>query len=287
MTNANGTTQTVYFKSAEDMQEIPSNSVHLIGTSSPYPMIEMWDEIFKSWNPSLDIKFRELKATKNLDRQQILQKEIFEGMHCCLEKVWKECYRVLVNGGILVINIGDAYRKVYPQTSFQKFWNSAKTVQICERLGFISLPSVLWKKITNRPNAYLGSGFVPTSPYISEDCEHILIFRKGSIRQFPPKDLKRQQSAFTRQQRDLYCSQVWSGIQGIKQTTDGYSERTAAFPEEIPKRIITLYSIIGDLILDPFAGTGTTLKVAKDLGRDSVGYEIVKELEPIIRKKLK
>ena len=115
--------------------------------------------------------------------------------------------------------------------------------------------------------------------------EYILIFRKGNPRRFPPKDPDRYKSKFTKAERDEWFSQVWS-VTGVRQTTNGYQRRTAAFPEQIPYRLIRMFSIIGDTVLDPFLGTGTTAKVALELDRRFIGYEQEGELANVIRLKL-
>jgi site-specific DNA-methyltransferase (cytosine-N4-specific) len=138
----------------------------------------------------------------------------------------------------------------------------------CVEIGFTSLIPILWKKISNRPNAFLGSGMLPTNAYISQDCEYIIILRKGSIRKFKPKEELRYKSTFTKEERDLWFQQIWN-IKGIKG-----AGKTSAFPEEIPYRLIRMFSIIEDIIVDPFSGTGTTEKVAKENNRKFIGYQI-------------
>jgi len=242
------------------MDEVESNIVHLIVTSPPYPMIEMWDDLFKK-----------------------LGCKTFDEMHNYLNEVWKECKRVLIDGGIACINIGDALRKV--DGVFRLFPNHSKTIEKFEQLGFITLPYILWKKPTTKPNAFLGSGFLPTNAYVTLDCEYILIFRKGGLRKFDPKDPCRYTSYYTKQERDHWFSQIWD-IKGVKQESSEIERRVAAYPEEIVYRLIRMFSIIGDTVLDPFLGTGTTTKVAMELYRNSIGYEIEEKLLKLIKKKI-
>ena len=115
--------------------------------------------------------------------------------------------------------------------------------------------------------------------------EYILIFRKGAPRSFPPKDPRRYDSKFTKKQRDEWFSQVWK-VPGVRQDMDGLERRVAAFPEEIPKRLISMFSILGDTVLDPFLGSGTTLKVAMDLDRNFVGYEKLPQLAEVIKRRV-
>lgn len=241
------------------MDEVKDGEVHLIVTSPPYPMIEIWDDLFES-----------------------LGCRTYDEMHDYLAKVWRECYRVLVDGGIACINIGDATRKV--NGTFRLFANHARIIEICEKIGFISLPCILWKKPTTKPNAFLGSGFLPTNAYVTLDCEYILIFRKGSPRKFKPKDPYRYLSHYTKEERDVWFSQIWD-IKGEKQESSEIERRIAAYPEEIVYRLIRMFSIIGDTVLDPFLGTGTTTKVAMQLHRNSIGYEIDESLLELIKRK--
>ena len=246
---------------SRNMKEIKDCSIDLIITSPPYPMVEMWDDMFK---------------TNGADT--------YEKMHDYLNEVWKESYRVLKKGGIMCINIGDATRTINGR--FKLYPNHSKVIENCEKIGFETLPYIIWKKPTNKPNAFLGSGFLPPNAYVTLDCEFILIFRKDGLRRFKPKDERRYMSAFTKEQRDIWFSQIWE-IKGARQSNNKVKRRTAEFPEELVERLIRMFSLIGDRILDPFAGTGTTLAVAKRLGRNSIGYEIDRSFLPIIEEKLK
>ena len=245
---------------SRSMQEIPDSSVHLIVTSPPYPMIELWDELFESVGCN-----------------------DFNDMHKYLALVWKECYRILVNGGIACINIGDALRKI--DGNFQLYPNHVKIIEQCEAIGLTSLPYILWKKPTKRPNAFLGSGFIPPNAYITQDCEFILLFRKGSTRPFPPKDLYRYASHYSIDERNAWFTQIWQ-LPGARQENSHLSRRVAAFPKEIAYRLIRMFSVIGDTVVDPFLGTGTTMKVAMNTHRNSIGYEINPQLIPTIEEQL-
>ena len=242
------------------MVQINDNSIDLIVTSPPYPMIEMWDEMFNS-----------VGATT------------YEEMHDYLARTWKECYRVLKQGGLMCINVGDATRSI--DHRFKLYPNHSKVIERCEGIGFESLPYILWQKPTNKPNAFLGSGFLPPNGYVTLDCEFILIFRKDGLRKFEPKHEVRYSSAFTKEERDIWFSQVWN-VKGSQQKNGHMERRTAEYPDEIVERLIKMFSIIGDTVLDPFLGTGTTTAVAKRLNRNSIGYEIDKKLLPIIKEKV-
>lgn len=247
------------------MQELSDSSVHLVVTSPPYPMVGIWDDFF-----------REEAA------------ESYDAMHIYLNQTWKEIKRVLVPGGIACVNIGDATRT--KDGVFHLYPNHSRVIETFERLDFVTLPYVLWKKPTTKPRykgkgAFLGSGFLPPNAYVTLDMEYILIFRNGSLRTFEPKDPKRYRSKFTKKERDEWFSQVWT-VTGTRQTHGGLERRIAAFPEEIPRRLIRMFSIEGDLVLDPFLGSGTTLKAAMDLGRRLVGYERLEDFSGIIRERM-
>src|SRR3990170_8574896 len=263
---------------SQQMPELADSSVHLTVTSPPYPMIQMWDEQFSKMDPRIAELWKELEA----DCQEETIKQIYDAMHLNLARVWQETYRVLVDGGIACINIGDATRTVNGR--FRLFPNHARAIEHCERSGFTTLPYVLWKKPTTKPKykgkgAFLGSGFLPPNAYVTLDCEFILLFRKGGLRKFPKHDKSRYESAFTKKQRDEWFSQIWQGT-GIRQTASQIERRIAAFPEEIVTRLVRMFSVKGDTVLDPFLGSGTTASIAMQYERNSVGYETDESLLP-------
>ena len=247
------------------MRELADSSVHLVVTSPPYPMVGIWDNFFQE------------ESAQSYDQ-----------MHDYLNQTWKEVKRVLVPGGIACINIGDATRT--KDGTFHLYPNHSRVIESFEQLGLVTLPYVLWKKPTTKPHyrgkgAFLGSGFLPPNAYVTLDMEYILIFRRGSLRTFEPKDPQRYRSKFTKKERDEWFSQVWT-VTGARQTHRGLERRVAAFPEEIPRRLIRMFSIEGDLVLDPFLGSGTTLKAAMDLSRRFIGYEKLEDFSGIIRERM-
>ena len=268
---------------SQEMPEIPDSSIHLMVTSPPYPMIQMWDKQFAELDPEIGHLWKQLECCP----QEEDVAKIYGAMHDNLAKVWVETFRVLVEGGIACINIGDATRSI--NGKFRIFPNHSRIVEHCEGLGFTTLPYILWKKPTTKPmykgkGAFLGSGFLPPNAYVTLDCEFILIFRKGKLRHFPPKDPARYESALTKKQRDEWFTQIWA-VTGTRQTTSELERRTAAYPDEIVSRLIKMFSIKGDTVLDPFLGSGTTTKVSIQNNRSSIGYEIDKNLLPVINKK--
>lgn len=252
---------------------IQNDSVDLVITSPPYPMIEMWDSLFASLNMEIHdslLQFNGLRA--------------FELMNQELDKIWEELARVVKESGFVCINIGDATRKVGNQ--FQLYSNHSRITSKFIALGFQPLPIVLWKKASNAPNKFMGSGMLPAGAYITLEHEYILVFRKGGKREFNSVDEKalRNQSAFFWEERNRWFSDSWE-LKGVKQATNNETvrERNAAYPFELPYRLINMYSVKGDTVLDPFLGTGTTTFAAISSERNSIGIEYDKNFSSIIR----
>jgi DNA modification methylase len=250
------------------MEEVEDRSIQLVITSPPYPMIEMWDEQFRRQNPKIG------EALQQGDGSIA-----FEGMHVLLDRVWKECFRVLQTGGFLCINIGDATRTIGGE--FQLFSNHTRITETCRSLGFTVLPLILWRKPTNAPNKFMGSGMLPAGAYVTLEHEYILIFRKGGKRVFLENEKhRRRESAFFWEERNQWFSDQWS-LRGVRQEmTNGFEPaegarlRSAAFPLELATRLVYMYSLRGDWVLDPFLGTGTTLVASAITGRNGIGYEL-------------
>ena len=256
----------IFNKSSIDMSEIADNSVNLVVTSPPYPMVEMWDECFKSQSTFVEQAF-----DKEMYNQAWLE------MHYVLDKVWKEVVRVVKPGGFVCINIGDATRTFNGE--FQLFSNHSKIIQYFIENGFVCLPDILWRKRTNAPNKFMGSGMYPAGAYVTFEHENILIFRKGGKRTFTEEEKKiRQESAYFYNERNLWFSDVWEVMGTTQKGVKGSRERSGAYPLEIPYRLINMYSIQGDIVLDPFGGLGTTLIASVINGRNSISYEIDKYL---------
>ncbi|MFX1418938.1 MAG: DNA-methyltransferase [Promethearchaeota archaeon] len=275
------TTHNIYFKNSSDMCELDSNSIDLMITSPPYPMIEMWDFLFSSLNDEIKQALKEDDGKKALTL-----------MHKELENVWDEVTRVLKPGGIACIDIGDATRKI--GENFQLFPNHVKITNYFQNNDFIELPCILWRKPTNSPNKFLGSGMLPPNAYVTLEHEYILIFRKGGIkRNLKPKSRNRYNSAFFWEERNKWFSDLWEDIRGTSQTliknNDDHKklrERSAAYPIELPYRLINMFSLYEDTVLDPFWGTGTTSLAAMISGRNSIGYDINVEFMEIFKKNL-
>jgi len=253
-------------------------------TSPPYPMINMWDSFFVRADPEIAQLWQKL----NEDCREQTVMEIYDAMHDYLAKVWQETYRVLAEGGIACVNIGDATRRL--NGKFNLFPNHSRVMETFGKIGFTTLPYILWKEPTNKPHykgkgAFLGSGLLPPNGYVTVDCEFILVFRKGFLRKFPPKDENRYKSGLTKEQRNDLFTQIWN-IKGIRQKTSELEKRTAAYPYEIADRLTRMFSVKGDIVLDPFLGSGTTTDAAIRNERNSVGYEIDEHLLASIEKKI-
>lgn len=259
------------------MKPVDDQSVAMVVTSPPYPMIEMWDTCFVAQDPVI---------SKVLARGDGLS--AFERMHRILDKVWQETYRVLRPGGLVCINIGDATRTL--NDNFILYPNHSRILNSLLSVGFAPLPEILWRKQTNAPNKFMGSGMLPPGAYVTLEHEHILIVRKGNKREFPKETDKQQrrESTYFWEERNNWFSDVWMDIKGARQklTENNTRLRSAAFPFEIPYRLINMFSVKEDIVLDPFLGTGTTTAAAVAAGRSSIGFEIEPAFQNIIQGRL-
>lgn len=270
------TTHKVIFEDARkigNIEELSDNSIDLMITSPPYPMIEMWDKIFSEQNPLVKEALGENDGEK-----------AFKEIHKELDKVWKEVYRVLKKGGWACINIGDATRKI--GNSFKLYPNHARILSACMEIGFDVLPEIIWRKQSNKPNKFMGSGTLPAGAYVSLEHEYILILRKGNKREFKTNEEKfnRQKSSYFFEERNKWFSDIWMDVKGDRQKLNhkDLRERSASFPFELAYRLVNMFSVQGDTILDVFLGTGTTMLSCMASGRNSIGIEIDKNFSKII-----
>ncbi len=254
----------VFQADARRMEAVDDASVHLVVTSPPYPMIAMWDGVFNRQDARI--------APALADGRP---REGFERMHALLDPVWQEIHRVLLPGGFACINIGDAVRSFNGE--FGLYANHVRTLASLQRIGFTCLPAILWRKPTNAPTKFMGSGMLPAGAYVTLEHEFILIVRKGGKRHFSTKEQqRRRECAIFWEERNVFFSDIWTDIRGAGQAIGGEEPRgrSAAFPSELALRLILMYAIKGDTVLDPFWGTGTTTLAAATTGRNSIGYEI-------------
>lgn len=272
------TTHSVIFNDSRKLKLLTDESVDLVVTSPPYPMIEMWDRVFSAQNEKIH------DALKKMDGPAA-----FELMHQELDKVWEELFRVIKPGGLVCINVGDATRTM--DGRFALYTNHSRIYNHMQKSGFSALPGILWRKQTNSPNKFMGSGMIPPGAYVTLEHEYVLILRKGNKKEFKTDKEKklRRESSFFWEERNIWFSDIWTDLKG---TTQNLSEnkarqRSAAFPFELPYRLITMFSVKGDTILDPFLGIGTTMDAAMAACRNSIGYEIDGNLKDCILSKYK
>jgi DNA modification methylase len=241
------TTHRIHVQSCLKMVE-PDASIDLIVTSPPY---------------NVGVKYRVCNDVRPYDEYRLF-----------LENVWKECWRVLKPGGHLCIVIGD---KLNAKDSDGRACMIPTHAIIEESMfcnGWSCVGQIIWSKMGNVNSSgggsLLGSYPYPPNPWIPGRYEFILVFRKPGAKVH--RELLREekeQSKLTIDEWKKFVDGIWT-VGGIKSGMAKF----AAFPEEIPRRLIRMYSFIGDTVLDPFYGTGTTGRVAKGLGRNSIGYEI-------------
>jgi modification methylase len=267
----------IVMEDARHMPGLEDQSIDLVVTSPPYPMIGMWDGVFSTAEPAVATALGESD-----------EERAFETMHLCLDGIWQEVHRVLKPGGIACINIGDATRS--SDGRFRLFPNHARIILACRGLGFSLLPMILWRKATNAPTKFMGSGMLPPGAYVTLEHEYILILRKGPKRIFSEETEKqnRRESAYFWEERNTWFSDLWFNLPGTPQALMGSRsrDRSAAFPLEIPYRLINMFSVKGDTVLDPFLGTGTTMLAAMCSARNCIGYEIDAAFQPLILKSI-
>ena len=245
---------------SREMTEVDEKSVHLIITSPPY------------W---------QLKDYGSAD--QIGFNDSYEDYINNLNLVWAECHRVLHDGCRLCINIGDQFARSVYYGRYKVIPIRTEIIKFCETLGFDYMGAIIWQKPTTMNTTggatVMGSFPYPRNGIIKIDYEFILIFKKPGDSPKVSKEIK-EQSKLSKEEWNEYFSGHWN-FNGEKQI-----QHLAMFPEELPKRLIKMFSFVGDTVLDPFLGSGTTILAAKNLNRNSVGYEINSEFLPIIKEKV-
>lgn len=242
------TTHTLINGDCRRMSLIPDSSVQLVVTSPPY-----WQ--LKDYGADVQIGFN----------------DTYEQYINNLNIVWKECFRVLEDGCRLCINIGDQFARSVYYGRYKVIPIHSEIIRFCEEVGFDYMGSIVWQKPTNMHTTggqkVMGSYPYPRGGIVKIDFEHILLFKKLGKASVVSKE-RRTASALTDEEWNTYFASHWT-FSGAKQ--DGH---IAVFPEELPKRLIKMFSFIGDTVLDPFMGSGTTALAARNLERNSIGYEI-------------
>jgi len=245
---------------SRNMAELQDKSVHLVITSPPY-----WQ--LKDYGTSKQIGFD----------------DSYEEYINNLNLVWKECFRALNDGCRLCINIGDQFARSVYYGRYKIIPIRTEIIKFCETIGFDYMGAIIWQKATTMNTTggatIMGSFPYPRNGIIKLDYEFILIFKKSGETPFVSREIK-EKSKMSKEEWNQYFTGHWN-FNGVKQ-----DKHLAMFPEELPKRLIKMFSFVGDTILDPFLGSGTTTLVAKNLNRNSVGYEINKKFLPTIKEKI-
>ena len=254
------TTHEIIFGDSRSMKKVPDKSVQLIVTSPPY-----WQ--LKDYGAAEQIGFH----------------DSYETYINHLNLVWMECDRVLCDGCRLCVNIGDQFARSAYYGRYKVIPIRTEIIRFCETLGMDYMGAIIWQKSTTMHasggGAVMGSFPYPRNGILKMDYEFILLFKKQGNAPKPTPSQK-QRSAMTKEEWNLYFSSHWT-FPGVRQTG-----HLAMFPEELPRRLIQMFSFAGETVLDPFAGSGTTSLAAKRLGRNSIGYEINPDYESVIREKL-
>lgn len=245
---------------SRNLSLIPDKSVHLIITSPPY-----WQ--LKDYGNDKQIGFH----------------DSYESYINNLNVVWSECYRVLHDGCRLCINIGDQFARSVYYGRYKVIPIRTEIIRFCEVLGMDYMGAIIWQKQTTMNTtgggAVMGSFPYPRNGILKIDYEFILIFKKQGKAPAPTLEQK-QLSEMTKEEWNLFFASHWN-FGGAKQ-----NGHIAVFPEELPHRLIKMFSFVGETVFDPFMGSGTTALAASNLQRNSIGYEINSEFKSFYEQKV-
>lgn len=246
------TTHDLYCRDARDLSFLDANSVHLVLTSPPYWTLK---------------KYREADG-------QLGYVADYEGFLDELDKVWTHCRRVLTPGGRLICVVGDVCLSRRQNRGRHTVVPLHASIQErCRKLDFDNLAPIIWYKITNMTlevengSSFLGKPYEPNA-VIKNDIEFILMERKpGGYRS--PSVAARTLSVISAENHAEWFQQIWSGVTGASTR-----HHPAPYPVQLAERLIRMFSFVGDTVLDPFSGTGTTSVAAAKWGRNSIGVEV-------------
>ena len=254
------TTHRLITGDSRNLSHINDQSVHLIVTSPPY-----WQ--LKDYGNDGQIGFH----------------DSYESYINNLNAVWAECFRVLHNGCRLCINIGDQFARSVYYGRYKVIPIRTEIIRFCETLGMDYMGAVIWQKQTTMNTtgggAVMGSFPYPRNGILKIDYEFILLFKKQGKAPVPTAEQKKS-SEMTKEEWNTYFASHWN-FGGAKQ--DGH---IAVFPEELPRRLIKMFSFIGETVFDPFMGSGTTALAARNLQRNSIGYEVNPDYKPYYEQKV-
>ena len=245
---------------ARRMNEVGDRSVHLIVTSPPY-----WQ--LKDYGHGSQLGFG----------------DSYETYINHLNVVWNNCQRVLQPGCRLCINIGDQFARSAFYGRYKVIPIRTEIIRFCETVGLDYMGAIIWQKMTTTNTtgggSVMGSYPYPRNGVVKLDYEFILLFRKSG-KAPTVSAARKERSKLSSSEWNTYFNGHWN-FPGERQ-----QQHLAMFPEELPRRLIKMFSFVGDTVLDPFLGSGTTSLAARRLERDSIGYEINPEFTPVIQTKL-
>ncbi len=250
----------IFIADSRKMVEVADNSVQLIVTSPPY------------WS------IKDYGVKHQIGYGQTLHEYLKD-----LYRVWKESYRVLEPGRRIAINIGDQFARAVVFGRYKVIPLHAEIIAQCEHIGFDYMGAIIWQKKTTM-NTTGGANVMGSYPYppnglVEIDYEYILIFKKpGKSKKVPPELKEASRLTIDEWKKYFYGHWHFGGARQI--------EHEAMFPDELPRRLIKMFTFKGETVLDPFLGSGTTAKVALELGRNFIGYEINENFREIIEKKV-
>ena len=260
----------IYYKSSTKMSELDDESVHLIITSPPYFNIK---------------DYSQNGTNKEQDLGNIADYNAFiQG----LMMVFKECFRVLKPNGKLCVNVPlmPILKKNLNTHYNRHIFDLQSDIQhnILHQTDFFLYDLYIWNRIYQSTNLMFGSYPYPRNFYSQNTSEFITIYVKdGKTKDFIAKEIK-EQSKLTQKEWLEFTKQIWN-IPPVNASDEAWGKHHAIMPKEIPYRLIKLFSFVGDIVLDCFAGSGTTLKVARELNRHYIGYELYEHYKQVIEYK--
>lgn len=258
------TTHDLILGDARAASALEEHSIHLVVTSPPYWTLKRYNEHCEQLGHVAD----------------------YDEFIDSLDEVWRNCYRALVPGGRLIVNVGDvclSRRKNNGRHTVVPLHASIQ--EHCKAIGFDNLATIIWHKIANANYEVAGGGGFLGKPYepnavIKNDIEFILMQRKpGGYRS--PSKAARILSMISAENYQLWFRQIWSDLPGTSS-----QKHPAPYPLEFAERLVRMFSFVGDTVLDPFMGTGTTNLASARWGRNSIGIEVDGEYYDLARKRV-
>lgn len=245
----------IYIGNSRRMTEVADESVNCVVTSPPY-------------------------VTTVMEKGQAFDYQPYRSM---MEDVFREIWRTMAPDGRFCLNVADIRSKYfYEEDGLYRVPISSDMLNLAHEIGFRMIDTFIWDKGFNRNfgGPLLGSYPYPATMYNNVYFEYIFILKKPGKRRV--KRSVREASKIDKATWKKYVQRFWR----VETVTERFDGHKAVFPQEIPRRLINMYSFVDDTVLDPFFGTGTTTLAARNLGRNSIGYEINEDLVPVIRRRL-